>query len=214
MIDKSLAWPTLPNFEETLIIITSDHGEHLGEKGFYGHQLSLYNELLWVPLFIKFPKYMNKRGVESCLVLLNDLYSTILDLVQSPLPCPETSVSLLSTQERELIISQYIYPEIFHSALERKKEVCQLKGGNFSPPIFAVITKEGLKIIESRNTAIEIFNLHKDPEEKENLTSSMHPERMESIRHLMEFLKKDTRYIDSFEELLKLSPKFIDGILP
>jgi arylsulfatase A-like enzyme len=48
-------WKKSPLAENTIFIITSDHGEHLGEKGLYQHRLSLYNELIWVPLLISLP---------------------------------------------------------------------------------------------------------------------------------------------------------------
>lgn len=43
-------------FDNSLIIITSDHGQLLGEHGRIGHGTFLYDELLKVPLFIKYPQ--------------------------------------------------------------------------------------------------------------------------------------------------------------
>ena len=43
-------------FDDMLIIITSDHGQLLGEHGRIWHGTFLYDELLRVPLFIKYPK--------------------------------------------------------------------------------------------------------------------------------------------------------------
>ena len=41
-------------YDETLLIVTSDHGESLGERQMIGHG-GLYLEQLLVPLIIKFP---------------------------------------------------------------------------------------------------------------------------------------------------------------
>src|SRR5205807_2382878 len=41
--------------DKTLLIVCADHGEHLGEKRLIGHSLSLYNELVRVPLMIRDP---------------------------------------------------------------------------------------------------------------------------------------------------------------
>lgn len=41
--------------DDSLIIVTSDHGQLLGEHGRFGHGIFLYEELLRVPLFIKYP---------------------------------------------------------------------------------------------------------------------------------------------------------------
>ncbi|MCW5868322.1 MAG: sulfatase [Candidatus Eremiobacteraeota bacterium] len=42
-------------YDNTLIIVVSDHGEEFLEHGYVGHLNSLYQELLHVPLLIKFP---------------------------------------------------------------------------------------------------------------------------------------------------------------
>lgn len=42
--------------DNTVVMICSDHGEHLGEKQFIGHSLSIYNELVQVPLIIRDPQ--------------------------------------------------------------------------------------------------------------------------------------------------------------
>lgn len=43
-------------FDKSLIIITSDHGQLMGEHGRVNHGTFLYDELIRVPLFIKYPK--------------------------------------------------------------------------------------------------------------------------------------------------------------
>jgi arylsulfatase A-like enzyme len=63
----------------TLIIITSDHGELLGEHGLFYHGDSLFFELLWVPLLISFPSQMPGERI-SAAVSLRDVPATILDL--------------------------------------------------------------------------------------------------------------------------------------
>ena len=44
----------IPNFEETIIIITADHGESVGEHGLFQHG-NMYQNDLWVPLIVRFP---------------------------------------------------------------------------------------------------------------------------------------------------------------
>ena len=41
-------------FNNTMLIITSDHGDHLGEKDLFFHMFSLYDELIKIPLIIKY----------------------------------------------------------------------------------------------------------------------------------------------------------------
>ena len=41
--------------KHSMVVITSDHGELLGETGLVDHQLSIREELLRVPLLVRFP---------------------------------------------------------------------------------------------------------------------------------------------------------------
>lgn len=66
-------------YDESLIVITSDHGEHLGEGGRFSHQFSIEEELLRIPMVIKYP-HGDQAGsrVENPLVSNLDLYATLL----------------------------------------------------------------------------------------------------------------------------------------
>jgi len=68
--------------ENTLVIITSDHGEHFGEHGLQGHGLSLYRREIHVPLVIIPPsrKRAEPRVVTEP-VSLRSLPSTVADFV-------------------------------------------------------------------------------------------------------------------------------------
>lgn len=60
---------TLLNFlgENSLIVITSDHGELLGEHNLISHGIGLWDELVWVPFWIRTPEEekISGRGVIS-----------------------------------------------------------------------------------------------------------------------------------------------------
>ncbi|MGH7505526.1 MAG: sulfatase [Longimicrobiales bacterium] len=68
--------------DNTLVVITSDHGEHLGEKGIYGHANSLYMQNLHVPLMLWQPDRVPEGGARIAdIVSLRSLPATILDLI-------------------------------------------------------------------------------------------------------------------------------------
>lgn len=67
--------------DETLVIITSDHGEHLKERGFCGHGLSLYRPEVHVPLVIIPPTGAAAGRTVAAPVSLRDLAATTIDLV-------------------------------------------------------------------------------------------------------------------------------------
>jgi arylsulfatase A-like enzyme/Flp pilus assembly protein TadD len=66
-------------YDKTLIVITSDHGEGLGEHGEESHGFFLYDSTLRVPLIVKFPESQWKGRVVSEQVRGIDLAPTILD---------------------------------------------------------------------------------------------------------------------------------------
>lgn len=66
---------------EVLLIVTADHGEELGEHGGLGHAATLYEEVVRVPLFVRWPAALPGGRVVEQPVSLVDLYPTIVDLV-------------------------------------------------------------------------------------------------------------------------------------
>jgi arylsulfatase A-like enzyme len=191
-----------PQFDDTVVIITSDHGEHLGERGHYTHMLSLYNELLWVPLIIRFPRGLAAPGVDRRLASLNDLYATILDLADSPMPRPDTSFSLAAPAQRELAVSQCVDPDMWHPYLVAKQAAHRSRGETFSPPVFAVTTNQGLKIIEARDGGLEVYHLKNSMIEGQDLAPDLPPEVFREYRNLLETLKVET----GFHEVIKNKP--------
>ena len=67
--------------DRTLVIVTADHGEELGEHGLFDHGESLYRPEIRVPLLIVLPANRRSPGVVRQVVSLRDLPATIVDLV-------------------------------------------------------------------------------------------------------------------------------------
>lgn len=67
-------------YDDTMIIITSDHGEHFGEHNLWSHAASLYNEVLHIPLVIKFPKGMEYIQEVNNYTQLVDIFPTVMEI--------------------------------------------------------------------------------------------------------------------------------------
>ena len=68
--------------DETILIVTSDHGENLGEHdGLVAHNFSVHQSVLHVPLLIRFPRAIPAGERYQGLVSTASLYSTVLELV-------------------------------------------------------------------------------------------------------------------------------------
>lgn len=76
----------------TLVVVTSDHGEQLGEHGLFGHTNSLYMPALHVPLLMLWPGRLPAGTRVSGSVSLRDLPATILDLVDADVTLPGRSL--------------------------------------------------------------------------------------------------------------------------
>jgi arylsulfatase A-like enzyme len=62
---------------DTLVVAVSDHGEHLGEFGRVGHQFSVFDSVISVPLAVQFPH--EEPGCVDEQVEIRRLFHTILD---------------------------------------------------------------------------------------------------------------------------------------
>ncbi len=90
-VDDALIGPltaklkSLGLYDQTLLIITSDHGEEFYDHGGWGHGQSLYEELVRVPLIVKFPDRRLRGHRETRAARLIDIMPTVLE---------ETGISL------------------------------------------------------------------------------------------------------------------------
>ncbi len=78
--------------DDTLVVITSDHGEAFGERGFNGHNQSVHHEQTRVPLILRIPGTETRRVRER--VSLVDLAPTLLDLLGVEAPAAMQGRSL------------------------------------------------------------------------------------------------------------------------
>ncbi len=85
--------------EGAVVVITSDHGELLGEHHMLDHQYALYEELLRVPLVVRAPGRL-APGREARPVSTLDLFATILELAGVAKPAATRSRSLLAPEAR------------------------------------------------------------------------------------------------------------------
>ena len=86
--------------DDTLIIVTSDHGEELLERGHVGHTScnlkgTLYDESIHVPLIMRYPKRLPAGTVVHQQISQIDLMPTLFDLLGLELPLVPDGESLL-----------------------------------------------------------------------------------------------------------------------
>jgi choline-sulfatase len=84
-------------WDDTLLVVTADHGQEFGEHGGFDHGTSLFDELLHVPFIFKLPARFGGRSGSSLppIVEIRSLLPTLFDLVGQPIPAAVSAPSLL-----------------------------------------------------------------------------------------------------------------------
>jgi arylsulfatase A-like enzyme len=158
---------SLGMYESSLIIVTSDHGEMLGEHGENTHMFFIYQSALMVPMVFKLPGSNTAQRID-CLASIIDIVPTVCDLVNIDPPAGIQGMNL----------AQYFsntppQPEDRHFYCE-----------SFYPTKFGADSLFGLmskrwKYIQT--TRPELYDLQKDPGELTNLVEVL-PQRARVLK--------------------------------
>jgi arylsulfatase A-like enzyme len=154
--------------ENTLVIITSDHGEQFGEHGLMTHGNSLYLPLLHVPLVISFPSRVpaGKRVFEP--VTLRDIPATVMDLVKfdgAP-PFPGDSLVQYWNGERFPGRSATTLLSEVNKGINQVEWLPVMKGDMKS------LVMEGIRYIKNGDGREELYDFENDPAEERDLADS------------------------------------------
>lgn len=144
--------------ERTVIIVTADHGEHMGEHGLVEHGNSLYRPLLEVPLVIGVPG--QAAAQIDAPVSLRDLAHTIVALAGGEGGPALPGNSLFEAGARS---GEPIYAELDFVPQFRKK-----KGPIARGPMWAV-QAEGHRLIRAGDQSEQLFDVAQDAAEVNSL---------------------------------------------
>jgi arylsulfatase A-like enzyme len=100
--------------DHTVLIITSDHGENIGEHGLMSHAYSLHDTLIHVPLILRYPERFPAGRRVPQQVQLTDLFPTLLDILHLDLPGVQRELQGISllTQDPEVWQDRLAYAEM------------------------------------------------------------------------------------------------------
>lgn len=156
-------------WDNTLVVITSDHGEEFGEHRVFEHGYSLYLPSIHVPLIVSLPGRVPAGKRIQAPISLRDLASTIVDLLDFTRDAPfpgaslarywETSPGPTRMQEEPLLA------ELTH--VTGQPEWFPASKGNMKSLVF-----HGMRYIRNGDGTEELYAYSKDPWEVNNLTPS------------------------------------------
>jgi len=141
-------------WDNTLLIVTADHGEEFFEHGQKGHYNNIYTENVHVPLIIKYPQG-TPRGRDSRLVSLIDILPTVLEVAEITTSILHQGYSLLTAPKPD----RPIFYELLLIWYDRRtvEEWFAIRQGDYK-----LISVSGKK-------RIELYNIKEDPQEMNDL---------------------------------------------
>jgi len=189
--------------DDSLVIITADHGEAFMEHGKFGHAYDiLYNEVLHIPLLIY---GLEEKGIIKRPVQLMDLAPTILDILGVSRPrtfMGRSFYPLIRGEEwkERPIFSESAVPDLINLKYDTSRYIVS-------------VTYKGWKLIydliNSKEPRLELYDLTKDFNERVNLVED-EPEIVKELfmlieAHLRKIRAKRTLYkkFESIRERLR-----------
>jgi arylsulfatase A-like enzyme len=158
------------HLENTIVVLTADHGEHLGEHHMLDHQYSLYDPLIRVPLVLYYPPRV-EPGRDPRPVVNADVRRTLLDLAGIEASVPDgISRSLLSPADERARVAEY--PAVFTGPFDAVRE----EYPHFDPAPWSrrlrALYEGPHKLIWHEDGETELYDLRRDPGELHDLAES------------------------------------------
>lgn len=179
-------------FDDTYIVISGDHGQEIYDRKSCGHGPDFYQENINIPLILVGPKI--KRKIEKKVVGLIDIGPTILNLLKIKIPEQYLGMDLLGKKREFLIIEDARKENLQNPDMTKVKyDLRYFK---------AAIIKGNYKYVYKKTGKDELYDLKKDPKEKENI--------VDKKKELVEELKEEIMRHIYFEEKTRVDKEEID----
>ena len=178
-------------YDNSLIIMMADHGESLGEHEEDTHGFFIYEPTVHIPLIIRapfsFPRHKIKNTIESI-----DVAPTILEALGIPIPASYQGQPLLNLMFgdkdnwKDTAYTETYYPRLHYGWSELK----------------ALYYNKNWKYIQAPKQ--ELYNLHQDADEKDNLALKESIEARRARTRLQKFSAEKSQNARNVAAALKL----------
>jgi arylsulfatase A-like enzyme len=155
--------------EQTLIIVTSDHGEFFGEHGLHGHASALYEEVLRVPLLVRLPGQHARIDITSPVSLMR--LPELIRLSAIEQSSPAEMARRMSSATPQMVSGVFV-------------------GRGKAPPRYSrVVVDDRWKLIVHSERDPELYDLRADPGETQDLWARAPAEAAHLTRNIRRWLK-------------------------
>ncbi len=168
---------SVPPRRDTLVVLTADHGESLGEHGEMTHGLFAYEGTLRVPLIIYQPRLLPPRTVADPARHV-DILPTVLDAIAAPVPAGLDGRSLLALASGAPSDEVATYFESLSASINRGWA-----------PLYGIV-RGSLKYVDL--PIPELYDLAADPGESRNVAAAR-PADVRELQNLLTAVRSDDR---------------------
>lgn len=180
-------------YDQSLILITADHGEELGDHGGWGHGFKLYEEHIRVPFWLRYKPGFSTNMTIKTPVSTMAIYPTILDLLKYPY-----------TPERFWLPS--LVPLIRGKGTPPLVLVEMLNHGKALEAEQAIIYGRFKLIYQLSSNKMQFFDLSQDPREKKSLSPEQHKQQYQNLLNNLQEINRQIRKTG------KLSPLYLPHV--
>ncbi|MFB3882325.1 MAG: sulfatase [Armatimonadota bacterium] len=168
--------------DDTVLIITSDHGEAFGEHGYIWHERGVYDELVHVPLIVRLPAGAG-RGDIAGLTQTMDILPTVFDLFGIPYP-------------RQGIQGVSLLPLMAGTAGRVNEHIVSRSDG--SPPVYLVRSEKWSLMLWGNGRWRALYDLAADPGQKHNVLAQRRDVSDRMVGQFRRFMRTQRRPLLEF----------------
>ncbi|MDS0293927.1 sulfatase [Halogeometricum luteum] len=182
-------------WEDTILVVLSDHGENVGDHGFFGHQYNLYDSLLHVPMVFHGGPF--HEGRRDGLVQTLDAAPTLLDAAGVEAPEFRRQMHARSlhpdadSDPRDAVFAEYVAPQPSPDRLAARFDEIPDRVRTFDRSLRSVRTDDE-KYVQASDGSEWFYRVGRDPDEAWNRASS-NEERTELLSDRLD------QWLDSFD---------------
>ncbi len=224
--DKWTGWflehlDTLNLMNNTIVIVFSDHGEEFWEHGGCGHGLTLFDEVLHVPLILHLPTNVAKPQRIGAQVSLADVFATLLDFTGVPMPegtDSESLMPLIDPDSEKTYARPHVVSELYTSEAKYKDNYglpFEWLSRSLRTPRYKYIVSnkpdfqgEKAQALYPDKPVESLYSLLDDPREQNNLAEKQIEQLSRLKRDLLGFLRAS----DPLQDTSGINPVQVDGL--
>lgn len=192
--------------DDTVFIITGDHGENIGDHGLMDHQYSLYETLLHVPLVVSGPDFDVGRRVEKPVQLL-DLFPTILDIADAPFDSEDYFGDSLcdpsQLPDERSRLAEYVGPQPPVETLVKRYD-CERDISTFDRQLWA-LKRNRHKYVRGSDGSERLFDLREDQAERTDVSTDR-SEKRQTLANELDRIIESLPETDSIDDDTTMDP--------